>query len=259
MKSICRALTVLCLAANAAAAAPAPEPPAQPPPLPFTATYVAKFNGLPVEAHRQLAVGADQQYQLTTAVGNVLGELTEDERFHLDARGAIQVDSYQSRKAVFGVTRVEQLTVDHDRNSARYQSKKRTREIPLRPGYLGPVSYQLQLARDLDSGAPLPSYQVIDRGKLKDYRFEVVGEETLATPLGAIRTLKLRRVRDNQERETLFWLAPAWHFLVVKLWQREEDGQNYELTLSAATVNGQALPQASAASPAAAPTGAAAR
>ncbi len=229
------ACLVLCLTTAAAAAA------AQPAPRPFTATYVARFNGMPVEAHRQLTLTADSQYQLTTAVGNVLGELTEDERFHLDSAGAIQVDSYQSRKAVLGVTRTEDLRVDHERRSAHYQSKNRTREIPLLPGYLGPVSYQLQLARDLSAGKPLPSYRVIDRGKVKDYRFEVVGEETLTTALGAVRTLKLRRVRDTQERETLFWMAPEWHFLLIKLWQREEDGQNYELTLSQATLDGQPL------------------
>ena len=184
----------------------------------------------------------------------LVGEsMTEDERFHLDDRGAILVDSYQSRRAVFGVTRSEDLRVDYSRNVARHQSKNRTRDVALSPGDLGPVSYQLQLARDLSAGKTLPTYRVIHRGKIKDYRFEIVGEETLATPLGPIRTLKLRRVRDTQERETLFWMAPAWSFLLVKLWQREEDGESYELILSRATLDGQPL-AGSSADPDAGPT-----
>lgn len=205
---------------------------------PFKATYVAKFNGMPVEAQREL-VKVGNGYRLSTSANNVLGQMSESELFSIDAKGVIQLDQYHSQQSFFGIAKAEDLVIDATKGTARYTRKDKQRDIALAPGYLGPVSYQLQLARDLAAKAPAYHYQVINRGKVKDYRFEAIGEEVVETAIGPIRTLKLRRVRDNQERETLFWMAPEWNYLLIKLWQREEDGQSYELTLSTATVNGQ--------------------
>jgi hypothetical protein len=203
----------------------------------FSATYVAKFNGIPVEARRELIKVGDG-YRVSTLANNVLGEMSQSEEFGLDDAGAIQLKRYHSQQRFFGVAKVEDLIVDPVKNIASYTRNDKRQEIPLAPGYLGPISYQLQLARDLNAKRSSYRYQVLYRGKVKDYRFEPVGEEVVPTSLGAIRTVKVRRVRDDQERETLFWMAPDLGFLLIKLWQREEDGQNYELTLSAATIDG---------------------
>lgn len=213
---------------------------ASPPLNPFKATYVAKFNGMPVEAQRELTkVG--NGYRLSTSASNMLGQMNESEVFHLDAKGVIQLDEYHSQQNFFGINRAEDMVIDPAKGIARYTRKGKTTEIPLAPGYLGPVSYQLQLARDLAEQGTAYRYEVVNRGKVKDYQFEPVGEEVVDTAMGSIRALKLRRVRDNQERETVFWLAPDWNYLLIKLWQREEDGQSYELTLGTATVNGQSV------------------
>lgn len=206
----------------------------------FSATYVAKFNGMPVEARREL-VKFEDGYRVSILAKNVLGEMSQSEEFGLDDVGAIQLKQYHSQQRFFGVAKVEDLIVDPVKNIARYSRNDKLQEIPLAPGYLGPISYQLQLARDLNAKRASYRYLVLNRGKVKDYRFEPVGEEVVHTSLGAIRTVKIRRVRDDQERETLFWMAPDLGFLLIKLWQREEDGQNYELTLSAATIDGKPI------------------
>jgi len=207
---------------------------------PFSAIYVAKFNGMPVEARRELVKVGDG-YRVSISASNALGEMSQSEEFGLDDVGAIQLKQYHSQQRFFGIAKVEDLIVDPVKNIARYTRNDKRQEIPLAPGYLGPMSYQLQLARDLNARRSSYQYQVLNRGKVKDYRFDPVGEEVVNTPLGAIQTVKVRRVRDDQERETVFWMAPDLDFLLIKLWQREEDGQNYELTLSAATINGKPI------------------
>ena len=54
----------------------------------------------------------------------------------------------------------------------------------------------------------------------------------IETPMGDLRTVKLRRVRENgARRETVFWLAPAYDFLLVRMFQRERNGTRFELVI----------------------------
>lgn len=198
--------------------------------------YAARYNGMDVTARRELTKTAEG-YSITSKIKGLLGKMTEREEFHVDGQGHIIVDHFIADKSFFGLERRELLSVDHNAGVAAYTRKKKHRQIVLQPGLLGPVTYQLQLRRDLADGASSLAYQVMSRGKIRDYKFLVVGEELLDSPLGPINTLVVRRVRDDNERETLMWLAPDWQFTVVKIRQREGK-ENYEMTLQAGSVNG---------------------
>ena len=150
----------------------------------YQANYSASFNGIPIEAKRQLTKH-EQGYRLETSAHNFIGNMQETERLHLDPEGAIRIDAYTSKRSFFGSKRKEQLIIDHQRNKAIYTRKKKKRETDLQPDYLGPISYQLQ------------------------------------------------------ERETIFWMAKKYDYLPVKVWQREEDGESYEMLLKSLTLEGR--------------------
>ncbi|MCV6603979.1 MAG: DUF3108 domain-containing protein, partial [Porticoccaceae bacterium] len=57
------------------------------------------------------------------------------------------------------------------------------------------------------------------------------GEETIDTPMGDIKTLKLERVKDSNKRQTTFWMAPEYNYLLVKFHRVENDGDEYSLYL----------------------------
>lgn len=206
----------------------------------YVATYSATFNGMPIDVTRKLSRTADG-YAVTVSAKNWLGNMLEIEKFHVDNKGRIVVDSYNSQRRFFGVARRENLVIDRARALALYDAKKKHREIPLLDNYFGPLGYQLQMSRDLAKTQNKYCYQVLMRGNVKDYCFEPTGAQVLDTVLGKINTVQMRRIREDQERETLFWLAPQWDYLLVKLWQKEEDGETYEIILSGATVDGKQL------------------
>jgi hypothetical protein len=65
--------------------------------------------------------------------------------------------------------------------------------------------------------------------------------ETVETPLGALSTVRVDRIRDDdKKRETSLWLAVDHAFLLVRLKQMEED-KGFELNLSSAVIDGQSL------------------
>jgi|AZII01.1.fsa_nt_gi hypothetical protein len=204
----------------------------------YQANYSASFNGIPIEAKRQLTKH-EQGYRLETSAHNFIGNMQETERLHLDPEGAIRIDAYTSKRSFFGSKRKEQLIIDHQRNKAIYTRKKKKRETDLQPDYLGPISYQLQLRRDLAEPDSTLKYTVISHGKIKHYQFERLGNEVITTELGDIDSIKIRRVRDKQDRETIFWMAEKYAYLPVKVWQREEDGESYEMLLKSLTLEGR--------------------
>lgn len=96
-------------------------------------------------------------------------------------------------------------------------------QMDIPPHALDKMVVTLVLMHDLARGLRDVEYAIADGGKLKTYRFKVVGEERVETPAGSFDTLKLERMRDDNKRYTALWCAPELHYLPVKLLQREDD------------------------------------
>lgn len=99
-------------------------------------------------------------------------------------------------------------------------------EIPERT--LDKLIVQLAVMMDLDVGKKELVYAIADGGKLKEFRFTLVGKETLRVPAGEFATVKLERLRKDNDRTTYFWCAPALGYLPVRIKQIEnEDNVTY--------------------------------
>jgi hypothetical protein len=97
------------------------------------------------------------------------------------------------------------------------------------------LRYDLQVL-----GKPNP-YDIVDRKRLKQYRFELLGEELVETPIGKLNTVKLKRLRkEGSPRETIIWLAKDWDFLLTKIHQKE-NGKSYEIILSEGELAGKPI------------------
>lgn len=86
---------------------------------------------------------------------------------------------------------------------------------------LDKLLYQLVLMIDLRQPTDKITYDIADGGKLKEYQFDILGEETLETNLGELKTIKLERNRDH--RITTIWCAKQYGYLPVKIKQNDED------------------------------------
>ena len=98
--------------------------------------------------------------------------------------------------------------------------------------YSGDVQDALSLFFQLALTAPPPdgrqTYRVFNGKKLREYTYEVRGEETLDTALGPLRTLHLARVGDSDGHFDA-WLAIDRHYLPVRVLRSEDSGSAMEL------------------------------
>jgi len=207
---------------------------------PYHAVYTARYNRMPIEAHRHLRVAGDG-FTLVTEARNFLGRIHEQESFHLDDQGRLTPDAYVYDRSILGTSRKETIAVDADAGTSVTRRKGEETVLDFHPGQLGPLSYQIAMAGDLaarDPGSDVTrfSYTVIHRGRLREYTYEVLEQDVeLDTPLGMLSTIKLERVRESDDRETVLWLAPQLNYLPVQLMQ-VEDGETYEMSIKSFTL-----------------------
>jgi hypothetical protein len=231
-------------------------------PTTYRAVYDGDYNGLPVrtQAVRELKKVAEDRYLLTSSAKSFLASVSEQTAFVWTDDGDLVPTEYQYHRKGIGKNRHAILSFDWQKLRVRNDVESKPWHMDIPRGALDKLSYQLKIRQDLigyygaagTSSAPALSYRIADGGRLKDYRFEIQGDEWIKTPVGWIATVKVIRIRQNSKRSTTFWLARDWEYLLVRLRQIGSKGDGLELLLREARIGGQmvkGLPEQAAAIP----------
>jgi len=199
----------------------------------FSANYLVELNGLQAgELKRTLsteAVGTRRLHSITQAKGMFAffkPDVVEETSVWQEIDGQITPQHYLYQRS--GGKKDKTLSMDFNwkRNIARIDDKQHPWKLKLEPNTLDKLNYQINLMQDLAQGDTVLSYRIADGGKLKTYDIEILGTETISTPMGHIETIKLTRHRDKDEdRDTTLWCAPKLNFLPVKLEHIEDSAR----------------------------------
>ena len=204
---------------------------------PFTATYKAEFSGFGVTAERKLS-GSPTSWRLDFSAHSMFAKIEEYSRFAQQGQRLVP-QHYDYQKSGLGKDRHTALSFE-DGASRVVNVYDKSRSIEKAPANIqDKISYQLQLAMDVANGKTPLKYQVADGKRVREYEFRVAGKETVKTPMGAVETIKVQRVREEDaERVTNIWFAPQWNYALVKL-KQYEDGKSYQITLAKLSIDGQ--------------------
>lgn len=101
---------------------------------------------------------------------------------------------------------------------------------PIEPDTQDRLSQQLLVRLHLAQGRQTMEYQVADGGKLKLYRFQVIGEERVKTPYGHLQCLKVARSKGSRPPEYTIWFAPQLDYLPVRI-ERRLSGRRFLMVL----------------------------
>ncbi len=211
---------------------------------PYKASYTAKYNWLlPFSgtATRELSQSKDGTWIISHKVTSSVIKLEESSHFQLEDSHIIPL-RYQYLQTGLGKKRTTLIEFDWDNAKITGSSSKKGSfgyDLPL--ATLDKLTYQLQLRRELMAGNRPGTYRVADKRRLKEYAFELLGEELLDTKLGKLNTLKFKRVRDQKtKRKTLIWLAKDWDYMLVQLHQTEKN-KLYQIKVTKASLEGEPI------------------
>ena len=215
------------------------------PPSPFAAAYEASYGGFKASAERSLSKTSDGGISMQTTLelkllGQTISRIKEASSLVTDpATGEFRPLGYTFEQTGLG-RRSRSITFDWDNATATTLTGRQENTIPLEDIAMDNLSGYLALREQLLAGRLEVSFLGIDKGKLEEFQYQVIGEESVVTSAGRFQALKLERIRDAaSHRTTEIWLAPNWDYLLIKLVQKEPGTNTISLELIQATMDGQ--------------------
>lgn len=166
-------------------------------------------------------------YQSRTVAAGVLSivsdeEIVERSKWRLEDEKLKPLE-YTYRRSGGRRDRNVAVTFDWDNMLAENTASGHTWRMPVPEGTLDKLSYVLVLMKDLASDEPSLNYLIADGGRLKTYELRIEGEEHIDSALGSMETVIVRRLRNDEQRETLLWCAPRFGHLPVMIEHRDGD------------------------------------
>lgn len=208
----------------------------------FTADYNATWTGgwfpINVDAKRSLRYQEDGSAVLTFEADSAIAGLEEISTFRF-LNNTIQPLQYRYlRTGLFKEPDRNQLFDWQEKKVINGDSKK-VFEGHWHEKIQDNLSYNMQASIDLKQGKTQFTYPVFDRKKIKDFKFQLVGFESLKTKVGTLRTVKIEQLEEKTK--TFIWFAKDYDYLLVRLKQKQKDGQTYQIDLTGADINGKTL------------------
>jgi hypothetical protein len=217
-------------------------------PKPFEAIYTADYRGLPISATgirslRREDTQDSQRYIFSSRAVSLFAKLNEASTFTLESNQLVPA-RYQYERTGLGKNKTQDTRFDWASGLANDVALDEAFTFNPSTLFSDRLLYQLRLQVDLIN-TPVDSirsktwtYLIFDRGRMKEYVFEMADEESIDTALGTIDTIRLERKNEDSSRRTTLWLAPSLEYMLIRFVQ-EDDGDSFSLALKEAVLDGR--------------------
>ncbi len=203
------------------------------PVYPFQVRYEVYSSGYSIgEAVMALTEVRKNSYKIsfkvsTKGLASLLGFSQVDEQVSCEIHGGtVRPIRYERLVKTPQENKSLELYFDWPTNKIRIRDNQRQSLLPLTIGVMDPLSLNLQLMLDLQKGSICPEseYRLVEKDQLKTYQIRKDGEDILASPIGRLRAVRIRRIQSDpgKARITTFWFSQDLHYLPVRV-QQEKD------------------------------------
>lgn len=208
---------------------------------PYVADYKVKYGNLSVGTSRtelsrsQVADLWNMETQLrASGLGKLVadGDLLQHSSFQFDATGPRPL-RYRFDDGTRSVERDVTLQFDWRAGRVTGISEKEPVDVAVVSGLQDAASSQAFVQWRLQGGAEPGIVAMIEKDKVKYYRYTLLRRERLKTDIGVLDTVVYRSARDGSSRENLFWYAPQFGYVIVKAEQRRDGRRQFQTTISA--------------------------
>ena len=153
----------------------------------------------------------------------IASDALESTRFALDEDGLVQPLGYMCRSCDGRNDGLVEIAYDLDANLAVYGEEEELAEFELDTRAMDRKSWEIQTMLDIASGSPMSVEPTLEGGKLKLYKGEKLGEETLSTRAGDLQTVKYRRQREGSDNFQYLWYARELGWLPARweIWRKD--------------------------------------
>jgi len=153
----------------------------------------------------------------------IASDALESTRFDLDDAGQVRATGYLCRSCDGNKDGLVNIAYDWTSGSARFTSGGEELEFALEPRAMDRKAWEIQKMVALAEDMALGVEPTIEGGKLKLYKGERLGEETLGTGAGEMQTVKYRRQREGSDNFQFIWYARELGWLPARweIWRKD--------------------------------------
>lgn len=197
---------------------------------PFTATYDVEYMGLNGKATMVLAPAANGAWKYSLDIDSSIANLSQNTVF--DAEGAHWRPLSNSDSTMLLIKKnAKRASYDWSKREARWTGdvkRDRAGPVALREGDLDAMLLNLAIPRDVAAGKSL-DYRMVDDGRAKQMRYQVVGKETVKVGGQPRAATKVARVDDDKQQ--ILWVVPGLP-VPARILQRKDGKNEMDLVLT---------------------------
>lgn len=203
----------------------------------FVASYDAKANGFTIGSvevtltHESSGQYLYRQKSVTRGLAALFGtdESDQSSRWRFQD-SSIQVLEYRSLREGGDDDDNEHLVFDWEARRVRNIGAGEHWDIEVPVGTIDRLVMQLGMLFDLRDGQTNFEYHIARQGRVKTYRFGVVGEEDIKLDNGTYRAIKVMRKEEDDDK-SLVWSAPDLDYFPIRFLKHKKSGLKTELVL----------------------------
>ena len=207
-------------------------------PAPYSAEYEVLRNDKPLGRGTVTLAAEGETWLLTSVTRGTKGlagiagiEIVEKSILQF-RDGRPETLDYRFRQEAAWKTRERSVRIDIGKGRVTSRDKDKVHEFVYEPYAIDRQVVALAMANDLARGKrDKLTYRVVDRDRFGPQTYRVGAEETVDTPAGPQRALRVERVRNRSGRVTTTWLGMDNGFVPVRVVQSEPDGETFEMRL----------------------------
>ena len=204
---------------------------------PFSAEYRLTRDGVPIGSTRvtlEYLPDGGYLYRARTEP-NAVVSLVREESILEESQGRVvegrpRPDHYLYRRDGDGPRHRLRLEFDWPRLRVQIDDESSSWHMEVTAQTLDKLVQQLVFTRELGQGVRRADYRVADGGRLKEYRYRVLGRESVVTPLGRFDAFKVARSKGSGASDYTLWLAPTLNHRPVRILRRHR-GSLYRMEL----------------------------
>lgn len=202
---------------------------------PYIASYHFNLdNKLSGTATRILENTGDNNWRYTFTATTAIATATEISDFRFNGKTVTPVNYKRKYKVLF-ISKNSEVNFDWKNKQAVTRRDDKRGFYALKNGVVDPLNFEVQMRRDIiDAGNVAKTYLIADPKRISEQKFIIDGEEVIDTPYGKVSTIRVKRIHEDSERHTTFWLARDLGYIPAKVIQ-DDDGAIYTLQLSGLT------------------------
>lgn len=206
---------------------------------PYVAEYDVEYGNLSVgrsrtELQRGTGPGRWIIESQSTASGLAKlvasGTLTQRSAFLLDD-GGLRPSSYRFDDGTRSTEHDVTLEFDWGAGKVRGVAEDEQVDVATGPGLQDAASIQAYVMARLRRGTEPGTIAMIEKDRIKHYRYSLLRRERLKTAIGEFDTVVYRSAREGSGRETLFWYAPDLGYAVVRAEQRRDGKRAFQTAI----------------------------